>query len=265
MRLKKLALSIIGFKIALKYKFNILFFVVLAPLSLLVWYYLWKSIFEYTGSTVIQGFTLVQMTGYFVLSMIVGMFTWSEIDKWMEQDIRTGHITTWILKPLSYFSQAMFLEFGITWMVFMLQTIPVIIIGFVFFSLEIAPLLNILGFVISLFLAFFLTFNFTFLIGLTSFWMKNITGIRRLRRILVMFLSGGMIPLTFFPEVFQNIFHFLPFEYMRFVPINIYLGTYTPMTIFLKLGLQCLWILIIYTLIGLIWKKASEQAVGVGI
>src|SRR3990172_11952350 len=126
----------LGIKIWSTYRFEFIVGLLSVPISLIIYFFLWKSIYSYTGQEIIGGFTLQEMINYYILSMIVGFFTWSEIDKWIEQDLLHGHMVAGLLKPVSFIAWYMSFEIGINTMNIIWQMIPVFLIGIVFFGLE---------------------------------------------------------------------------------------------------------------------------------
>jgi len=255
----------VGFKVGVKYRFHFIISMITVPLSLIVYYFLWLSIYSYTGQEIIRGFTFQSLIQYYVLSMIVGFFVWCDTDKWMSQDIRRGHIITMFTYPMRFLWQHLAFEIGMNSLGIILQMIPVFAIGFIFFGLKVAPAFNFIAFIISVILAFFLAFFISFNVGLSAFWLKKIEGLRKVKRTLLVFLSGGMIPLSFFPYWIQNVSHFLPFEYIRYVPIKIYLAEYSVLGTLGQLGLQVVWIIVLYILSQAIYKKAFKQFAGAGV
>jgi ABC-2 type transport system permease protein len=145
------------------------------------------------------------------------------------------------------------------------QMIPVFAIGFVFFGLEIAPAFNLITFFISIIFAFLIYFGMTFLLGLSAFWLKKITGLRRIRRVFLGFLGGSFVPLTLFPDWAQQLLHYLPFESTRFVPITIYLGTLSNAEVIRALFVQIIWIAILYAIIYWVWTRAYKMYSSVGV
>lgn len=258
------ALAKIGYKVGIKYRFHFIVSMITVPLSVLIYYFLWKSIFSYTGQDVIRGFTLNGMIQYYVLSMIVGFFVWADVDKWLSQDIRYGRVTGMLLQPMTLLCQFLAFEIGINSLGILIEMIPVFLMGFLLFGLPVAPLFNFSAFLVSVVLAFFLAFYVSWFVGLSAFWLQEISGLRRVKRTLMVFLSGGMIPLTFFPEIMQKIFHYLPFEYIRYVPINIYQAEYSPAMVLVQLGIQFAWIIGLYFACQLVYSKAYKEFVGAG-
>jgi len=255
---------LMGFKTALRYRFNFVVSLLTVPLSVLIYYFLWSSVFAYTGKAVIRGFSFEEMIGYYVVSMIVGMFVWVDIDKWIAEDIRKGNLIVDLLRPMTYIAQCVWFEIGINSFGILLNLVPVFIIGFVFFNLAVAPL-HVFGiFFVSLALGFMIAFLMSFLVGLTAFWFKEIAGLRRVRRTLTVFLSGGMIPLTFFPESLQRVFEFLPFQYIRYTAINVYLQKYSLPGMFVQLAIQLIWVLVLYWIVYALWNIAVRKFSGEG-
>ncbi len=254
----------VGFKVALAYRFHGLVSIIMTPISLIVFYFLWQSIYSYTGETIIKGFTFEALIGYYALSMIIAFFTWSQADKWLENDIRHGHLIFKLLQPVSHCLNEFFIELGIHSYTVLIETIPIFLIGYLFFYVPLQSISTIVLFFVSVIMAAILYFQFAYFLGLSAFWLKRIDGIRRMRSPLIAFLSGGILPLTFFPAWYTNVQHWLPFQYMRYVPIMIYLEQVSFSNVLLLLLGQFLWILGLAFLINMIWKIAYKKFSGVG-
>ncbi len=253
-----------GFKIALAYRFDFFAQLFTSPVSLIVFYFLWKSIYSYSGQEIIQGFTFDQMVTYYFLNFIVAFFTWSKIDRWMEHDIRFGHMIMDLLRPLEHFFSSFLFELGLNILGIIIQAIPFFIIGVFFFNVEIASWLNIAFFVLSILLANALFFIISYIIGLSAFWLKRIEGLSRAKKPIIHFFSGGLIPLTFMPLSIQNISHYLPFQYIRYIPISIYLGKFSTFEIVELLGIQIVWVISLAFLVKIIWNRAFRKFAGAG-
>lgn len=262
--MNSLAQVVVGFKVALRYRFNFLVNLVNVPISAIIYVFLWTAVFSYTGQSVIRGYSLEEMIGYYVVSMLVGLFVWVDVDKWIADDIRKGNLVVDLLRPMGYLAQTLWFEIGINVFGILISVVPVFLLGFVFFGLQVAPWYVFVAFFLSLVFGFLIAFMLSFLVGITAFWFKEISGLRRVRRALVLFLSGGMIPLTFFPLVFQRVFEFLPFQYIRYTSINIYLQKYALQGVLLQLGIQLVWVLVLLFLVVRIWNTAVIKFSGEG-
>lgn len=261
--MSRFALAEAGFRIGVIYRLHFFASLLSVPVSLLIYYYLWHSIFTHTGAEVIQGFTLAEMVSYYVLIMLVGFMTWSECDKWIEESVVSGNTIMPLLKPYRFIAWHYFFELGLAGLGLIIEILPVFIVG-ILFGLKIASLPYFLLFIVSLVLAMFLYFLITFIVGLTSFWLFRIGGIRRVKRAVLAFLGGSMLPLTFFPETFQRIFIFLPFQHLRYTPVTIYLEKYTIQHSVLLLGIAAVWVFVLYIIAHFMWLAAFRKFAGAG-
>ncbi|MBL7100670.1 MAG: ABC-2 family transporter protein [Nanoarchaeota archaeon] len=253
-----------GFKVALAYRFELFITLLTAPVSLIVFYFLWKSIYAYSGEEIIRGFTFNAMVSYYLINLIVGFFTWSRIDREMEHNIRHGHMIMDLLRPLEYLFSVLSFEFGMNILGILVQAIPFFIIGVLFFNIVVASWINLIFFVISLLLANVLFFLISYLIGLTAFWFKRIEGLSRAKKPIIHFLSGGLIPLTFLPLILQKVSYYLPFQYIRFVPISFYLGAYSIPEMFKLLSVQVAWVILLFIIAKVTWTRAFKKFAGAG-
>ena len=261
---KYFSVTNLGFKEALVYRFNFILSIFTTPLSLVIFYFLWKSIFEYSGMQVIRGFTLQTMISYYAINMLVGFIIWTYVDEDLEEKIIDGTLTPQLLRPLDYFWEIFSQHIGYNAFIFLVTIIPITIIAAVFFGLKLPSLINGIFFLILLVFAVMANFITGYLAGLTSFWLKRISGIRRLRRVVISFLAGSFLPLNFFPDWVAKISNFLPFQYMRYVPITVYLGKYTtPEILWLVLG-AAVWTVALYFISKKAWKYAYRQFAGSG-
>lgn len=74
-----------------------------------------------------------------------------------------------------------------------------------------------------------------------------------------MLVSGAMIPLTFFPEIVQKLFNFLPFSSIIYTPSMIYLNKLSYVEIAKSLGLQLIWVVILMVLSKIMWNKVIDK------
>jgi ABC-2 type transport system permease protein len=260
---QKYALVEAGWRTGLIYRLHYLATLLSAPISLLIYYYLWRAIFQATNTTVIKGFTLQEMISYYVIVMIVGMFTWSECDKWIEEDVVRGDTIIALLKPFTYFSWHYYFELGFTGLSLIVNIIPVFLIG-ILFGLKMTTGIFFVLFLVSMILASFIYFLITFIVGLTSFWLFKIAGVRRTKRVILAFLGGSMLPLSFFPDSLQKVFFYLPFQYLRYIPANIYLQKYSYGECLVYIGIALFWCIVLFVLARLIWRSAYKKFAGAG-
>ena len=258
-------LSRMGFKTGIVYRAHFFVSLIKIPLTLVVFFYLWRSIFMFSGEEIIQGYTFAEMFIYYVLSMLVGTLIYCDVDAWMNEGIKDGDVVGDFLRPVTYMKQLFCQYFGLRELTFLIEVFPIMVVSLFFLNVPLPSLLFGMLFILAVFLAILLNYFFTFCVGLTAFWLKEIQGIRRVKTAVMAFLEGALIPLTFFPLIFQSVFKYLPFQYLRFVPINIFLEKYALSEVVVLLSIQTVWILIFFFIAKTVFKLAFRKFAGAGI
>ena len=123
---------------------------------------------------------------------------------------------------------------------------------------------HILLYLLSCIMSFLIYVLFDFCFGMIAFFTTYIFGMLMAKEALLAFLTGQLIPISFFPEILQNIFQYLPFSSMIYTPVMIYLGKYTGQTLYFMLLRQFIWVILLYVLGSLIWKKVTKRLVVLG-
>jgi len=101
---------------------------------------------------------------------------------------------------------------------------------------------QLLLFLPSMVLALGVTVSFTMLMYVTMFHTISYRGIRVTVTAATTFLSGGVIPLPFFPASVRNTVELLPFAAMQNMPLRIYSGNITGMVAVRGIGFQVFWL-----------------------
>lgn len=256
------------FKAAIKnsmaYRFDMALSIIVAPAALIVTYFLWNAIYSNSNVDIIGGFALTELIAYFVMSWIVGGFSWTPVDNDLSYDIRHGNIVKELLKPINFIKLWFFADMGGRFLAVIIELIPIWVICLFLFNLK----LNIAYlpfFIVALPLTFTINYLILSIVGMSAFWVIQNNGVRKLNRIFTLFLSGMLLPITFFPAWFQKLSYFLPYQYLTFVPVNIGLGKYSIPVTLKFLGLQIVWIFILYLLNFLVWRAAMKRVSAVGI
>ena len=195
----------------------------------------------YGSRTEVAGITIQGAVTYTGLSQatigFLSLFSWYQIIN----SVYSGDVASDLLKPMNYFSLWMAQDLG-------RAIIDLLLRGFSL-MLAYALLMNITSptgwqwaaLVISLFLAWLVSFSWRFLVNLVSFWSPNAIGIGRLFFMLSWFMSGFLMPLRFFPEWVSKICYLTPFPYTVNTVIEVYLGVAKGQALIQALLGQLLW------------------------
>lgn len=246
------------------YKFEVVIWGILNPIVLGVMYFLWRAIYSYSGAIVLRGFTFEALIAYYTLTTILSSVTWTFVDQELSNRITDGLLVLSLIKPINTFIKFLYEKISELGFVFFGQILPVIIIGAVLLHVHISSYFNLLLFIISAILAMLLSFSFAFFVGLSSFWLTKYSGIRMFRMGVQWFLSGSVVPLVFFPDILQKISSFLPFQYIAYSPIQIFLGKLNLIGSLEVIAMQLIWLAILSTLIIFGWRFALKRFSAVG-
>ncbi|MEM4247809.1 MAG: ABC-2 family transporter protein [Candidatus Nanoarchaeia archaeon] len=260
---KFLGVARIEIKEMIAYKFEVLIWAILNPIIVGVYYFLWHAIYAYSEQTIIGGFTFEGLMCYYTLIFVVSIMTWTNVDQELAHRVRDGYLAVSLIRPLSIFKRFLYHKISGTAFAFAAQAIPLLVMGAVFFHLTTSAT-NLALFIISAILAMILMFTFVFFVGLSSFWLTQYSGVRMLRSGAVWFLSGNIIPLSFFPASWQAVSSVLPFQYMSYSPVQIFLGKYELAAALSVIAIQLTWLFIILGLTVLGWRTALKRFSAVG-
>lgn len=220
-----------------------------------VLYYVWKSIFQY--QSVVNGYTWDIMRRYVFVAFLCNSAFSFGFEMSTSGRIIKGDIIMDLLKPVSYRSMVFFRMLGTAGMEF---TVTLVLIGIFYIGVNGAAGLSIwrtLLFFLSLFLGMGIKFGIQYLFSLLCFYTDNSYGVTKAREVLTNFFSGAILPLVMFPGVLRNVVEVLPFQGIVFTPCSIFIGTFTLQECVQGMLVQMIWIVLLWILGSLFWKKAS--------
>lgn len=235
-------------------------------LDTLVFLFIWIIIFGERQS--IGGFSLAETITYFVGTGMISNITYSWVANDLEDDVRTGNLSSIIIKPISYPLARIMSVMAEKPIDTLVRLVVYLAVAF-FFSNKIIldkdPFSLFLVFV-SIVFAYLISHLISFCLGCLAFWTTSVKrGLSGLLRTFTNIFAGGYAPLTFFPLWFQRVAKFLPFGYTRYFPMLIYLRKIETAEIFLGIGVQLVWVLFLYFLGRLLWRQGVKRYEGVGI
>jgi len=184
----------------------------------------------------------------------------------IETSLETGSIAYELARPADlywrWFARACAVRAAFT-----VMRIPVLAAAFFLpgiFRLSAPPdLLQLALFIPSAILALGVTVALTMLMYVTMFHTISYRGVRVIFSGVTAFLSGGVIPLPFFPAAIRNVVELLPFASMLNMPSRIYNGDIAGWNAASGVALQAFWLVVLVLLgrvtMGLSLKKVVVQ------
>jgi ABC-2 type transport system permease protein len=250
--------SRVGFVNILAFRLRYFTGIITYFLNVTVYYFIWTAVFRSSSS--LAGYTLAQMIAYVSVGWIIRSFYWNTIDQEMAYEVIEGKIAMDFIKPVSiqwmWISRAM----GESAFRLGLLTLPTAVILALVFPIQgPASRENFLLFIAAVVGSFFLMAAINFMIGTCAIPLKSILALIRAKYWLIELLSGLLIPIAFFPQKFQRVMAWLPFEHIANTPLQIYLGKLDRAQAWRALGTQWLWVIALLILAHVWWDRASRK------
>jgi ABC-2 type transport system permease protein len=241
----------------LVYRFGYLFTVVGNIIYLCVAYFLWHSIYRY--SETLHGLTFNEAFIYIALGSTVFILLKTYAEWSISREINDGKIAIYLTKPLDYQFYWLFTSLGFTVTNLVAITVPTALLLLLVFKVTIPPGPGLLLFPISLVMAFLVSFNIDYMVGLTAFYTESTWGLSMTKEIIVTVLSGALLPLQFFPGAIQKILLWLPFQAIYYTPLTMISKPAQGWDIFLPmLAVQFLWVVVSFILTRLFYGQAIK-------
>jgi len=227
-------------------------------------YYLYSALYASRpaaeGEATLGGLTLAEMITYVALSWIGRSFYFNNIDRDLSGQIREGQISMLLIKPVHAQTMLLFQAVGEAGFRLLLFTVPIVAVVAPLFRLQGPPRPELYGWtLLSFILAFLVNAQINFLVGCLAFRLKNILGVIRAKLVTMEFLTGVLVPFTFFPDWFQTVVSWLPFQAISYVPVTIYLGRHAGEALAKALLTQAAWAVALLLLGRWLWNRSVRH------
>lgn len=248
------------------YRYDIASFVPGNMFELFFAYLLWTIIYQSTEF--VKGYNYNEMVTYIIIGWIFSFVTATyAYEQNIAKDIRLGHLTNYLLKPISYLKYTCARATGRVGIAIFF----VIFQGVIYVSLFNSKLIldismeKVLILFLMAILAYFIKLFISVITGLLAFWFVDVSGLFFFVQVLVKFFSGAFFPLVLLPLGVYKVSTFLPFMYLFFVPVQYFLNRITFQEALFGIFIQFVWLLILYFVIKVIWKIGLKKYEGYGI
>lgn len=259
---KYLAIAKATWQEYLTYRTNFLLEIIGGFITQLVIIAVWFAIFQDLGEETVGGYTLAQMITYLLGAGLINSFILqaSQGDE-INDDINRGYLSNFLTKPFRVPLYWLVRDFCRRLLTLMLGIGEYLIIFLLFSKFLITPasfsflLLCVLAIILGGILHFFLFYIFSII----AFWMDQTWGPRFVIRVIMSIATGSLIPLSLFPDTWQAIFNLLPFKFLVFFPLQIYLGKISSIIILKEFAVAMVWIVILSGISVWLWKKGLKR------
>lgn len=256
---KYLAIIKITYISVLENRWQILIANLQAAFTLFILFYFWQAVFDHRST--LNGYSFSQIITYYFLVRV----TYNRISTFrastLAKNIRSGDIAKYLIRPYDFtlyhtcadFARATVWVFG--------NLLAISLFSFYYYRYLIVPQQPLVWFffLITFLLNGLLSIGLNLNIGYIAFWIGEVTHLKIVSTLLITILSGGLIPLTFFPSWFQHLSLFLPFRYLVQFPTDIYFGRLNPGQSLAGIGILALWVIVFYTLANILLRRGLKN------
>ncbi len=231
------------------------------PVQIALLYALWNIIFNLSGQSSLGGLEFGEFVFYIGLAAFVGNAFFSmDVSEKISDFIIRGNMVVILTKPVGFIS-FFFARGASDFVVKGMLAVALFgsagaMLGWYAPTSVLTVLLFTLSFILGMVLQFFVMLS-TALLG---FFLYYTWGARALiNRTLAYFFSGELIPLTLFPDWLGMIAAFLPFKYVLFVPLFIYMEKYTTTEALWMMVLQGVFIILCLGICLAMYSKGLKK------
>lgn len=217
-------------------------------------------IFIFKDRTALGGLTLEDTLIYILIGNLIGSAAEHLLRRIVVHDISQDNFSLLMNAPLSYLKKILVAGFGRSIFPFILSI--AVHISLLYFFLDGLKINSDPRYLIVIFAMIVLAFLFELLIlyffNFFVFWSIAAAApysfILRIKN----FLAGNYFPLSIFPAIVSFSLA-MPFAYSCFVPAELYLKKIDLSVGLRGLGVQLIWIIILYVAIKIVWNRKKHQ------
>ncbi|MBN2443648.1 MAG: ABC-2 family transporter protein [Spirochaetales bacterium] len=253
----------IAFKNTFAYRVDAYMGILARILSMFIAISLWQALYQNSSIVISRvGFVSIkEMITYSIISTALFIIIENNVIFKLDDKIRTGAIATDLIRPLSFMKLILADFIGNNMANLIIQFIPVLLFANLLFALNFPSLINVILFLAAVVNAVIINFLISYIVGLLSFWWFQIWPMEMFIRSIKRILSGALIPIWFFPGFLQYITNILPFKYIYYIPLSIYLNKFDLKESSINILYQILWIAALLITERIMWKMSVKKLV----
>ena len=221
---------------------------------------LWSALFASNTSSALP----MQKDGvirYIIVATIISSFIECDATVWINEQIHSGNIAVPLIRPINFCGMIFSRHVGKCAIRFLTCCIPLTLATVFFFRMPLVCRQQIFFALVSLALAYAIQFLYSLIIGLMAFWLIVTWPLNMLLGAFYKLLSGSWIPCAMFPDFLKTLNSFLPFRAMYEIPVTMLTNPMDDRELILKLGVQAVWLLLLYGLVKVVWKVGIKKLV----
>ena len=240
------------------YNYSVYGNIIMQTIIMITTGFFWKALF--LNATNVSGVDVESMLTYTVLSSMISVIMYTNVERRIEKSVRDGTIATDLIKPINIYGVYLAEDIGSVIALLFQNLLPIFVIGSLMIKLPIPKdVASIPLFAISLLESVAINWLIATLFGMLSFKLYDIDALIQVKKHLIRLLSGSIIPLWFFPEGIQSVLKLFPFMYIYQLPLSIYIGRDSRSDIYMQLAIQFVWLVILIIIFAVARRKTIRH------
>lgn len=241
------AILAVQLRVALSFRADLVLQLIRSLLSIVVYYYLWRTVF--VAHPQAGGLDFTFMVAYIVLVQVVrGLTRPPDLARKLAREIREGEIAVRLVHPYNLHFYFLAETLGaVAWRVVWV-VLPLFLVALAL-RFPLARPARVGPFFASLPLALVTDLSIEVALGLAATWLRQNEGLIQFRNFLQNLFSGALVPLALFPPPLRLLAYWLPFRSTVDVPLGLYLGYLGPESLMIQASWALgLWLFSLYLL-----------------
>lgn len=260
------AVFTVGLQSNLVYRWNFAVRAAFSLIHLTFVFVLWGA--AYSGQTEVGGFDLRQTLTYFIVMLVLQYFISAMNEDYeISEDIRTGMINQFLLKPINYYIYRLSVFLSARLVSGLLALVPLALV-----LPLLAPQITLpewswlyLAAIPALIMSALIQFTIAYCFGLLTFWFLEIQSFIILSLAIETVLGGQIFPLDLLPPGLYQLSTWLPYYYQMYFPAALLTGRISDAAFVLRgLGLQFAWVVLLLGAAHCLWTRGLRRHTAVG-
>lgn len=219
---------------------------------------IWSAV--YGDRETVDGVPIGTMITYLTVVGMLGHIMRIDIADEIHERIDQGRVAVDMVRPVGFVRQMLALNLGQSAAIWI--TLIVVLPGLMVIGSLAPPDSDVLpAFLLSAVLAYTVSTLIWLLVGLSAFWLLDVSGMRAIVWVAGDFLAGALVPIWFMPGPLRAVVEWLPFQAMSFLPASIYVEQARGADIWRALAIQAAWVAALWALAAWTWRRAQRRLV----
>jgi ABC-2 type transport system permease protein len=249
-----------SFARGMAYRVNLVLRLIGGIIAILIQVAIWRSLL---GNGITAGVSLPDMVTYAILSVCLGTLTLTgTVLRRVDERLRSGDIGVDLVLPISFPLYLAADGLGAAAFRIVFALLPTLILAALAFGLRPpSSSVNLIAFLVSVPLATAMSFAIGYLTALLAFWALTTMYFDWTISAFARVFGGSFLPLWFFPPWLGTIANWLPFRYLYYVPLAIYLGRIPVVELGATLLLGLGWLIILFGFAWWLWDRSMRRLI----